>query len=61
MSHIVVLLVILLSKPGDPVVFGVVHQFPDIAACYRAIERVDATPKEKEAMACLPVLKPQET
>lgn len=53
------LLILLLSGPGEPPVFGVVKEFETVNDCWTFLIKSDIPHKDK--LMCLEVRKPQET
>lgn len=58
MSNIIGLLIILLSDPGEPPVFGVVKEFKNQAECIKFLRDNDLPHKER--VMCMAVVKPLE-
>lgn len=56
----IALLIVLLSKPGEPVVFGVIGELPNMSACATALARMDITDEERSKLACIEVKKQKE-
>lgn len=56
----VTLLIVLMSDPGQPQLFGVLDQFKTVVECRKAIENWDAPPNVKERLSCMEVKKPVE-
>jgi hypothetical protein len=51
------ILIILLSNPGEPTVFGVMGEFERAADCMRAIRDADVPDEVKRKLACIEVKK----
>lgn len=54
---LVALLVILLSKPGDPVAFGIVGEFKNAPECRQAIQQMDIDDDTRSKLRCMEVKK----
>lgn len=57
---LVSLLIMLLSEPNDPIIFGVVREFKSQSECIQFLAKSEAPEEVKSKMRCLAVVKPVE-
>lgn len=57
---LIVLLVLMLSKPGEPVVFGVAGEFKTQSECIQFVSRLEETDDFKARLSGIQVVKPRE-
>lgn len=57
---LIALLVMLLSEPGEPIVFAVVGDFKSQSECVQFIAKADVPDEMRRRLSCLPVVKPVE-
>lgn len=56
----VVILVFILSKPGEPVAFGVIGEFKSGSECVQTIAKMDITDDERQKLHCMELRKAKE-
>lgn len=56
----VVILVFILSKPGEPIAFGVVGEFKSTSECVQTIATMDITDEQRANLHCMELRKPRE-
>ncbi len=57
----IVLLVLILSNPDEPLMFGVVKKFDDSASCYKYLQNMDVSDEKKKNLGCIEIRKSVET
>lgn len=57
---LIALLIILLSEPGEPAVFGVMQEFKTPAECIQAVRNADIPDSMKRRLSCIEIKKQRE-